>query len=111
MRPLPRSGNKYGAKRTVYNGQTYDSKREAARAAELDLLVKARELRGWFRPETIPLVVNGIKVCGYRPDFHVIRGDGDWWLEDVKGTIAAHSRIKMDLFRALNPGVVLKVIK
>jgi hypothetical protein len=111
-RPLRigRARNKYSAKRTAYKGEMYDSRREAARAAELDLLLMAGQIIEWSRPETIPLLVNGVLVCGYRPDFYVKAKDGEWY-EDVKGVVAQHSRIKMKLFQALFPELTLKVIR
>lgn len=102
--------NKYRARRTEYKGQVYDSKREAHRAMELDLLVRAGQIVGWARAEKFTLSVNGIKVCTYKPDFHVLGLEGEWF-EDVKGVIARHSKIQMKLFEALHPGVVLKIVK
>lgn len=45
--PPPAKPNKYGAKRTEYNGRTYDSKAEAGYAMRLDLRLKAREIMAW----------------------------------------------------------------
>jgi hypothetical protein len=39
-----KKGNKYGAVKTEANGRRFDSGREAARAQELELLQKAREI-------------------------------------------------------------------
>ena len=49
--------NRYGsvAKRTEYNGRTYDSKWEAKCAATLDLLVKARRMDFWLPQVKVPL--------------------------------------------------------
>jgi hypothetical protein len=55
--------SKYGAKSATYNGHTYHSMREANYAADLDLRVRAGELKEWRRQVPIDLIVNGVKVC------------------------------------------------
>lgn len=40
---------------TVYNGTTYNSKIEAKRAAELDVLVRTEHIAWWLRQVTVPL--------------------------------------------------------
>ncbi len=74
--------SKYNAKRTEYNGVGYASKAEAARAQELDLLLKAGEIRDWIGQPTVRL---GIPENVYKPDFHVTPLQGYPWYEDVKG--------------------------
>jgi hypothetical protein len=74
--------NKYHAKKTPYNGVLYDSKAEAQRAAYLDMLVKAKDIRGWVRQVTFLL---GDSLNTYRADFVVIHTDGTVHAEDVKG--------------------------
>lgn len=60
---------KYRAAPTVYGGVKYASKAEAARAAELDLLLKAGEIVDWIGQPTVRL---GVPENVYRPDFLVI---------------------------------------
>jgi len=43
------SNNKYRNVKQEYNGVRYDSKKEAYKAYELDLLLKAGEIKGWDR--------------------------------------------------------------
>lgn len=74
-------GNKYNAKRTEYNGRTFDSKGEAARAAELDLMLKNGLISDLnFQPD-YRLTDAAIR---YRADFSYIR-DGKLYAEDFKG--------------------------
>jgi Protein of unknown function (DUF1064) len=66
-----RKGSKYGAKSTEYNGEVYHSKKEAGRAAELDLLVKGGAIRGWKRQVRISFDICSKchRLCSERCDF------------------------------------------
>lgn len=81
--------NKFGAKKTVYNGQAYDSTKEANRRRELDLLQHAPEpTRRVVRVETqvrFALDVGGVHICDYIVDFVVYYADSHVEYEDVKG--------------------------
>lgn len=77
--------NKYGAKKTVYGGVSYDSKAEAAYAQQLDLLVASGVVTHWERQIRYPLVVGTTKVCTYVLDFLVTYADGTQRWVDVKG--------------------------
>ena len=74
--------NKFGARRTVYNGVLYASKAEALFAQQLDALVNAGEIRFWVGQ---PLFRLGCAENTYRPDFLVIASGGEAWAADVKG--------------------------
>ena len=82
--------NKYGAKRTEFKGKIYDSKFEATKAAELELLKNAGEIldyetqfkvRGWLYRE------DGSKAFEYKHkvDFRVHHKDGSFELIETKG--------------------------
>jgi len=43
------AGNKFNARKSNYDGYTYDSGKEANYAAELDLLKKAGKIKAWER--------------------------------------------------------------
>lgn len=47
--------NKFGAKKQTYEGVRYDSGREAQKASELDLLLKAGEIKSWKRQVKIEI--------------------------------------------------------
>ncbi|UWG68375.1 MAG: Protein of unknown function (DUF1064) [Bacteriophage sp.] len=96
-------GSKYNAKKTVVDGITFDSKREADRY----LVLKGMEeegaidgLRRQVRYELIP----AFDVDGrhYRPVFYVADfvyvEDGKEVVEDVKGMITDVYRLKSKLF-------------
>jgi hypothetical protein len=94
-------GSKYHNVKTTYNGILYDSKKEAERAMQLDFLQRAGKIRDLQRQTTIPLMVNGIKVASYKPDFvyfDVMTGKNV--IEDVKGMITAIFRLKQKILEA-----------
>jgi len=53
--------NKYKAKSSVYNGISYHSKLEANYAAELDLRVRAKDIKRWERQVKIEINFKYIK--------------------------------------------------
>lgn len=85
-----RWGNKYGAKRTEFNGRKYDSKFEAGVAQELELRLKAGEIvniepqykiEAWcYRADGTP----AFKVS-HKVDFRVEYPDGSFGLVEAKG--------------------------
>jgi hypothetical protein len=84
--------SKYGNVKT--NG--YDSKHEATRAAELQLLVKVGEVAGVL--EQVPFLLPGdIK---YIADFVILHWDGTFAVEDAKGCRTDVYRIKKKLMKA-----------
>lgn len=85
--------SKYRNKRTEANGKTYDSKKEAARAQELQLLVRSGEIAGVVEQVTFCLA-GGVK---YRADFVILKWDGSFVVEDVKGILTKEYKIKKRL--------------
>lgn len=98
---LPNPSNKYGAKKTEYNGVLYDSKREAAYAHELDLRLKAHDINGWIRQVPFPLDVNGQLIAKYVMDFVVYHKDGTVELVEVKGFETPVYKLKVKLLKAI----------
>ena len=84
------SRNKYGAIHQTYNGYNYASKREATKAWELDMLVKAGEIKSWERQVKVELYgQNGSHICDYKVDFLVTHLDGLLEFIEVKSPITA----------------------
>lgn len=106
----PARASKFGAKRTEYNGRTYHSKREAQYAYELDLRVRAGELKEWRSQVPIDLVVAGRKICTYRIDFVEIDRKGRETWTEVKGFRTPDWELKWKLFEALYPNRAKQVI-
>lgn len=94
-----RKQNKYGAIKQTYQGYSYMSKKEAAKAMELDMLVKAGEIKGWERQKKIELKgENGGHVCNYYIDFVVEHKDGVIEFIEVKGFKTDVWKLKWKLF-------------
>ena len=97
-----RGGSKYHAKKTVVDGITFDSKREADRYLVLKGMEEdgsIEDLRRQVRYELIP----AFDVDGrhYRPVFYVAdfvyRENGHEVIEDVKGVVTDVYRLKRKL--------------
>lgn len=96
--------HKYSAKRTVVDGISFDSKREAERYRELLVLERCGRIKNLnLQPEFL-IIVNDTKVCTYRADFSFfdIR-KGESVVEDVKSkaTKTPLYELKRKLFEAI----------
>lgn len=98
---------KYNNIKTVVDGITFDSKAEAKRYQELNMLWKAGEVR-WFTRQPSFLLPGSIR---YRPDFMVCDNAGKMWCEDVKGMETPAFKIKRKLWDDTFRGLPLKVVK
>lgn len=86
IHPSEKRRPKYGNKKTVVGGLTFDSKKEADRWNELLILEKAGEIDGLVRQVPYRLEVNGFLVCTYVADaLYFDRSSRSWVTEDVKG--------------------------
>lgn len=98
--------NKYGNKKTVYNGRNFDSKKEADYCQLLDVLKSTaiESLRVNLYEMQVPylLEVNGIKICKYILDFKVYYADGRTEHIDIKGYLTPVFRIKKKLMKAIH---------
>ena len=96
--------SKYKAKKTVVDGITFDSKKEAARYSELKLLERAgevHELRRQVKFVLIPPQKENGKViereCSYIADFVYNDKEGRLVVEDTKGVKTKDYIIKRKL--------------
>ena len=105
-----RREHKYGAKRTLYNGEWYDSKKEAAQAAELDLRVRAKDIHGYERQVKFDLEVRGVIVARYVADFLVHHHNGNLEVVEVKGMHTPVWKLKKKMFEALYKNYKLTVV-
>lgn len=99
--------NKYGAKKTEYKGIVYDSKWEANRAYELDMLERSghirdlqRQVRFILQEEYINNRGQKIRPISYIADFVYTDKTGQKYVEDTKSpaTRTAEYRIKKKMF-------------
>lgn len=91
--------NKYNATKTVYNGIKYDSKKEAAYAKELDLLLNYGEVLEIERQVPFVITINEKKICTYKLDFKVTYADRIEYV-DVKGFKTSIYRLKKKMVEA-----------
>lgn len=110
------SRNKYGNVRQTYNGFNYDSRAEAVQAAELDLRMRAKDIKGWDRQFGVEILApDGTLICKHRVDFRVEHNDGSFELVEVKGFDTADWRLKRKLLEKLwlpdNPGYRYSVVR
>jgi len=102
------SKNKYGAIKTVVDGITFHSKKEAERYKQLALLESTGKIDNLRLQPRIPLMVNGVKIGHYVGDFQYTHL-GKQVLEDVK-SIATRTpvyKIKKKILETYDPPVVI----
>lgn len=107
--------SKYGNRKTVYDGISFDSKKEAQRYAELKLLLRANvienlELQKEY--ELIPSQYIGKKcverALKYKADF-VYKQNGETIVEDTKGVRTKEYIIKRKLMLYIH-GIRIKEV-
>jgi len=93
--------SKYGNVRTVVDGHSFASKREAKRYCELRFLKNAGKISGLELQPKFVCAVEGLPVCTYIADFsyYDIEKHGNV-VEDVKGFKTAIYRLKKKLVLA-----------
>jgi len=95
--------SKYRNQKTVVDGITFDSKKEAARYGELKLMQKAGLITGLGFQPLFGLHVNDILICKYRGDFeYTNRETSQRIIEDVKGIKTPVYRLKKKLMKAIH---------
>jgi Protein of unknown function (DUF1064) len=110
---------------TLFQGERYDSRAEAARAAQLVLLQKGGKIHHWTRGRKWMLLEKGLgrRAITYTGDFDVYPDpSGAFWVEDVKGVRLDRKsgkmkvratqmfRLRLKLFLARYPGQELRVV-
>ena len=79
--------NKYNAKKQIYKGMKFDSKKELTRYLVLEQMQKNNYISELELHPMIPLIVNGIKIGKYTADFKYKNNNGEVIIEDVKSKI------------------------
>lgn len=84
------TANKYGAKRTEFQGKIYDSKFEAGIAAELETRKRAKDIKDYetqYRIEAWAYRSDGTKafMVRHKVDFRIHHNDGSYELYEAKG--------------------------
>lgn len=99
--PIP-SYRKYSNKKVVTeSGIKYDSKREAKRGAELELLEKIGAISNLERQKKFEIIPkqDGERACTYVADFVYLDEHGNMVIEDVKGMRTPEYIIKRKLMK------------
>lgn len=92
--------NKYGRKKTEYNGYNYDSKFEAEVAQDLDLKLKVGEITNVEKQVKISLQAYGKHITNYFIDFVVTHKDGHLEYIEVKGLALDTWKLKWKMLEA-----------
>jgi len=113
-----KSGNKYRSKSTEYNGIVYHSKLEASYAQELDLRMKANDIKNWERQVKLELQINGKHITNYYIDFVITHNNGEKEYVECKGMELPLWKLKWAILEAVfdtdfreNPDDKLTIIK
>jgi len=99
---------KYRNRKTVVDGVTFDSAKEARRYGELKILQRAGQISGLHLQPSFPIVINGVKTCTYKADFGYINKSGASVVEDVKGFKTPIYNLKKRLMKAVHGIEVLE---
>lgn len=109
--------SKYSNIKTVVDGITFDSKKEADYYCQLKLLKQAGEIKDFGlqpRYELLPTFrKNGTthRSITYVADFIIDNNDGTTEIVDIKGVETQVFKIKKKLFEYMYPDLSLKLIK
>lgn len=101
-------GNKYGARKTVVDGITFASAKEAKRYGELKLMERAGLIQGLALQPRFPLRVNDQLIATYVADF-LFDEAGETVVEDVKGVRTPVYRLKKKLMKAIHGVEIVEV--
>lgn len=102
--------NKFGAKKCVIDGVTFDSQAEGRRYLELKLLCQAHQVRNLTIHQRFGLFVRSIEVGVYVADFCYDELDGQDWryvVEDVKGMKTPVYKLKAKIMLACH-GITIR---
>lgn len=93
--------SKYRAIKTVVDGITFDSKREATRYSELKLLERVGKIHNLLLQPTYLITINGVRCCEYRADFSW-QENGQTVVADAKGFRTPVYKLKRKLMKAVH---------
>lgn len=106
---VARSG-KYNAQKTVFEGRTFDSKREAEVAMEIGFKKKAGLIREVEFQKVFELLPKPNRIT-YRADFFITFADGRVEAWDVKGFETQVFTLKAKMFRHFFPDIPLVTVR
>ena len=101
--------SKYRNVKSVIDGITFDSKKEAAYYCKLKLLKLSGEVTEFELQPKFYLIVNNVKCGFYKADFKVIWKSGLTRIVDVKGMKTSVYQLKKKLVKAIYGIEILEV--
>jgi hypothetical protein len=108
--------NKYNARKTVIDGIEFDSRREAERYQELQILERAGYIKG-LKIHPIYTLIDGFEYRGkrerpikYEGDFQYVE-NGEIVCEDVKGVRTKVFMLKQKLFKLRYPTIDFRIVR
>ena len=94
--------SKYHNIKTVVDGVTFDSRKEAARYVVLKELERAGKIRELQLQPRYELVVKNVRICRYVGDFRYYDcATNKYVVEDAKGVLTPVNRLKKKLMKVL----------
>ena len=104
--------NKYNAKKQIYKGKKFDSKKELQRYLILEKMEMQRMIFNLELQPQFPLMVNGKKIGRYTADFRYKTRKGDVVVEDVKSKITKTRDyiLRKKILLTYNPPIIIKEI-
>ena len=95
--------SKYNAVKTIVDGITFDSKKEANRYLELKLMEQSGEIRDLELQVPYSIDVEGYHICKYTADFQYWDNNEKKVItEDCKGFRTPSYRLKKKLLKAVH---------
>lgn len=104
--------NKYNAKKQIYKGKKFDSKKEFTRYLVLESMEKNNYISDLELQPVFPLIVNGIKIGRYTADFRYKNQSGEVIVEDVKSKITKTRDyiLRKKILSTYKPPIIIKEI-
>ena len=101
--------NKYNAKKQIYKGIKFDSKKELARYLILEQMQNKNYISNLEIHPVFPLLVNGKKIGRYTADFRYNNNKGEVVIKDVKSkaTITRDYRLRKKILETYNPPIYI----
>jgi len=110
-RKAEKSRPKYGNKKTVVDGITFDSKREAQFYCSLKQLERAGQVYEVELQKPFALTIDGKLICTYKADFAFFDAiQKRIRVVDIKGVVTKEFSIKRKLMKAIY-GIDVEVIR
>ena len=110
MRIFPK--HKYNARRSKCNlGHSHPSMLEGQYCNQLQMLLRAKEIKSFEYAKRYELRVNGCLIGHHKPDFTVWTNDGRIEIHETKGMITSDFMLRKNLFEAIYPEMKYIIIK